>query len=67
MGIRSFIKKLGRRKANTYGRTAKPAAKRRASKGTRADGKLILRGGPNWEMRDSDPTEARQTRSHSYD
>lgn len=32
---RAVIKKTGRRKVGTYGRTAKPAQKRRANKATR--------------------------------
>jgi hypothetical protein len=37
----SAIKKAGRRFANTYGRTAKKPAKRRASKGVRKAGKKV--------------------------
>lgn len=36
-------KKFGRRKAGTYGRTAKPAQKRRANKATRKNAKKELR------------------------
>lgn len=38
-------KKFGRRKAGTYSRTAKPAAKRRANKATRKNGKPAK---PQW-------------------
>ncbi len=40
--MRSSLKKLGRRKAGTWGRTSKPAQKRIANKATRRNDVLVL-------------------------